>query len=77
MHALKKGNLEQRPLIMDNAGVAGNSWLRQEQASKGAFPASNHYSVDTRLPDYENIVFVDGHGQGVVNPPQRTKRISH
>jgi hypothetical protein len=76
-YAQKKGNVSQRPLFMDNAGYGGPAGLRQESASKLAFPVANHAKVPN-YPDYENILFVDMHNEGIANPvTTRPLRISY
>ena len=78
-HALSRRNLELRPLIMDNAGYYGSeSRLRQEQASRKAMPGNNHLlNGNPYASAWENIVFADGHAEGIPAPYTRPKRVDH
>ncbi len=81
-HALRKNDPAQVLQLSDNAGFGGSETaggLRQEAASRKAMPGNNHWGPDND-PSYsvwENIVFLDGHGEGYSMPPTRPRRVAH
>ena len=73
---LKTKNGNRRPVFLDAAG-RGKTYVRQEAASRPAFPANNHIIDDITTPAFENILFADGHLGQYGNPTQYPLRISH
>ncbi len=75
-NALEKGNMWDRPIFMDAAGLRHTKlWNRQKQASRGAMPTNNHVSDNPLESDFENINFADGHVEGIGNPISRPQRV--
>lgn len=75
---LKTKNAHRRPIFLDAAGNGDTSYNRQNQASRGAFPPNNHAKPnDYTTPDFENILFLDGHLGQYGDPTQYPARVGH
>jgi len=77
LFAMQRNNAAERPLLMDAAGFGG-TFNREAIASRPAFPANNHQAGEITVPVYENIVFTDGHAEGIGMPIlNRPLRVAH
>jgi prepilin-type N-terminal cleavage/methylation domain-containing protein len=77
LYAMQRNNAAERPLFMDAAGLGG-TYTREETASRPAFPANNHQAGDITIPVFENVIFTDGHAEGINMPTiNRPLKVAH